>query len=225
MEAGVGGKPFSAVNGVGSIAPADAVPASLPACPALLPGDLWIFAYGSLMWSPEFPFLCAAKGLLRGYRRTFCIYSHRYRGTPQQPGLVLGLDRGGACRGIAYLVAARDVADTLEALWGREMSRLTYQPRLLNVRVQGVVVQALTFVADPRHSSYAGRLSLEQIAARVASCRGARGPNIDYLLNTLRHLDELGMRDERLHRVLLAVEELRRAQSTNDGGLVRHGKI
>lgn len=170
-------------------------------CPVLPDGDLWVFAYGSLMWDPCFPHLEAQPALLRGYHRSFCIWSGRYRGTPENPGLVLGLDRGGACRGIAYRVAESAVADTLALLWAREMSRLTYQPRLVRVTHRSGAVEALAFVADPRRKSYAGRLGDEAIAARIVASAGARGPNIDYLANTLRHLDELGLRDDRLHRI------------------------
>src|SRR6476660_5856371 len=93
-------------------------------CPALPGGDLWVFAYGSLMWDPGFPHVASVPALLRGYHRSFCIWSARYRGTPEQPGLVLGLDRGGACRGIAFRVAEEAVAEVVGILWAREMPRL-----------------------------------------------------------------------------------------------------
>src|SRR5215218_3255850 len=90
-------------------------------CPPLPHGDLWVFAYGSLMWNPEFEYVRSAPAMLRGYHRSFCVYSTRYRGTPEQPGLVLGLDRGGSCRGIAYQIAAAKVERMLHDLWEREM--------------------------------------------------------------------------------------------------------
>ena len=98
-------------------------------------GELWVFGYGSLMWEPGFEFEAAAPALLRGYHRAFCIYSTRNRGTEQQPGLVLGLNRGGACRGMVYRVAASHVNATLDALWLREMGRHTYIPRALPVTI------------------------------------------------------------------------------------------
>ena len=98
-------------------------------------GDLWIFGYGSLMWDPGFPHVDLAPALIFGYHRELCIYSSRWRGTPEQPGLVLGLDRGGACRGIAFRIAAPDVVTSLDALWDREMRRGVYHPRLLRARL------------------------------------------------------------------------------------------
>ncbi len=171
-----------------------------------LPRDeLWIFAYGSLMWDPAFRFENSAPALLRGYHRAFCIYSSRYRGTASAPGLVLGLDRGGACRGRAYRVAAADIPEALEALWLREMRRRVYVPRLLPVGMGSERRMALAFLANRRHDGYAGRLGLEAAAAIIAARRGERGPNVDYLVNTLRHLDALGVHDRHLHDLLAAV--------------------
>jgi len=170
-------------------------------CPELPHGDLWVFGYGSLMWDPGFNFVEAMPALLRGYHRNFCIWSSRYRGTPQRPGLVLGLDRGGACRGMVFRIAHAQVDEVVATLWSREMSRLTYRPRLLRVTASTRALHALAFVADPGHPSYAGRLSETEIASRIVHCKGARGPNIEYLANTLRHLQKLGVQDVRLHRI------------------------
>lgn len=177
-------------------------------CPPLPAGDLWVFGYGSLMWDPGFDYLQSAPAMLRGYHRAFCVYSHRYRGTPERPGLVLGLDRGGCCRGIAFLVADAQVECVLETLWAREMSRLVYRPRLVPVDIGSAKVNALTFVADRDHESYAGRLELAIIARTIADCSGARGPNADYLFNTLRHLDALGIQERRLDEIRRAVQGL-----------------
>jgi len=175
-------------------------------------GDLWIFAYGSLMWDPGFPHVEWAPALVHGYHRALCISSHRWRGTPDRPGLVLGLDRGGACRGIAFRVLAADIDATLGALWAREMRRRIYSPRLLRARLPARDVRALSFVADPRHPEYAGQLAVEETALRVAECCGARGPNIDYLVRTIAHLEELGVRDRYLQQVLAAVQAGDRAK-------------
>jgi len=176
-------------------------------------GDLWVFGYGSLMWDPGFSYARSCSALLRGYHRAFCVYSSRYRGTPEKPGLVLGLNRGGACRGIAYMVAPHQTGNALETLWTREMRRRTYRPRLLQVDAAGERVRALTFVADPAHPSYAGRLPLDEIAALIERGVGARGANIEYLINTLRHLEALGVRDPALCRIHTAVEKIQARRS------------
>jgi len=160
------------------------------------------------MWDPGFPYVRYSPALLRGYHRTFCVYSRRYRGTPKQPGLVLGLARGGACRGVGYLVAPQRVEEALEALWAREMSRRTYQPRLLRVMIEHVPIRALAFIADPAGAAYAGSLPAEEPAALIARGVGARGANVDYLVNTLRHLDQLKVHDPHLHRIFTLVQHL-----------------
>lgn len=154
------------------------------------------------MWDPGFPHVAAEPALLRGYHRAFCIYSSRYRGTVQSPGLVLGLDPGGACKGIVYRIAAADKAAALEALWNREMRRGVYRPRLIPVSTPTARRNALSFVANRTHSGYAGRLEINSAARIIAMCCGERGPNVDYLLNTLRHLDALGVHDHHLHQLL-----------------------
>jgi cation transport protein ChaC len=170
--------------------------------------DLWIFAYGSLMWNPGFPFLQWAPALVYGYHRALCIASNRWRGTPRRPGLVLGLDCGGACRGIAFKVARSDVGNVLDMLWEREMRRHAYRSRLVRTRLPEREVRALTFIADPVQAGYAGPLSVAEAALRVANCRGERGPNLEYLTRTVGHLSELGVRDHFLQRVLAAAQVL-----------------
>jgi cation transport protein ChaC len=161
------------------------------------------------MWDPGFEYVQSAPALLRGYHRAFCVYSVTYRGTPEQPGLVLGLNRGGACRGIGFRIPRANVSDVLASLWAREMSRMVYQPKLLPIEIDARRVDALTFVADPAHEHYAGRLELDRVAETIASCCGARGPNIQYLANTLRHLEALGIEEKNLRKIWLAVERRR----------------
>ena len=171
-------------------------------------GDLWIFGYGSLMWNPGIPFVRWAPALVFGYHRSMCIYSSRWRGTPERPGLVLGLDRGGSCRGIAFRVNASAVPLALETLWDREMRRAVYQPRLVRARLSDGETRVLTFIADPHHTGYAGKLSVAKIAQLVSTCCGDRGPNLEYLRRTVDHLAGLGMRDHRLQRVLAAARSI-----------------
>jgi len=177
--------------------------------PALPAGDLWIFGYGSLMWDPGFTYLKSSAALVRGYHRAFCIYSRRWRGTPERPGLVLGLDRGGTCHGMAFLVAADRISSTLVGLWEREMTSRVYIPRLVKARLPHATVEALAFVADRAHHNYAGRLTLEEVAHHLVTCGGQRGPNLDYLTRTIQHLASFGVEDRRLLRLLAAAHTLR----------------
>lgn len=169
----------------------------------LPPGDLWVFGYGSLMWDPGFEFLEMRTATLFGWHRAFCVRSIHWRGTPERPGLVLGLDQGGSCRGRAYRVAEAIRQPVVDYLFRREMISGVYTPRILAIHPDGLApVKGLTFVADRSHVQYAGKLSPEQTAELVCQGSGARGPCRDYLVNTIRHLDELGIPDGPLHRVL-----------------------
>ncbi len=170
--------------------------------------DLWLFAYGSLMWDPGFPFEEARPALLRGFHRAFCLYSHQYRGTPEKPGLVLGLDVGGACRGIAYRIAARHAKRVMAYLWEREMPNRTYACREVAIRVAGRRVRAYAFVVRRDHPQYAPNLSVTRTVELICQGHGARGACITYLENTVRHLDQLGVPDKRLHELLQKVRAL-----------------
>lgn len=171
----------------------------------------WVFAYGSLMWDPGFPCAEVHPALLRGYHRSLCILSIRNRGTELNPGLVLGLDRGGSCAGRALRVAADRVEATLAYLERREMATASYLPKLLPVRLggserSGERAIALVFVADPQHRQYAGTLPPERSAALVRQGNGAYGSALDYLRNVVGHLDSIGIADGPLHRVLALAE-------------------
>jgi cation transport protein ChaC len=189
-----------------------AVPAEVPTPEeiGLTGGEMWVFGYGSLMWDPGFPYVSRAPAIVHGYHRALCVFSSRWRGTPQRPGLVLGLERGGACRGIAFEVAPAEVEAALKALWAREMRRRVYEPKRLRARLPGRTIQVLAFVANPRHPSYVKELSVEHTARLVATCRGDRGSNVEYLERTVAHLIELGVRDRHLMQVLEAARRLRR---------------
>ena len=171
---------------------------------ACLPrGDLWVFGYGSLMWSPGFRASEKSTALVRGYHRALCILSSRYRGTPEKPGLVMGLCRGGSCWGMAYRVPAVRVCRVLAALWKREMLNKVYKPTLIPVTVApGRRIRALAFVADTAHRQFVRELDLHGRARLVAQGIGQRGYCVDYIRNTLEHMLALGVDDPHLSRVL-----------------------
>lgn len=178
---------------------------------ALPRGDLWVFGYGSLMWSPCFAYRESRLARVHGYHRALCILSTRYRGTHLRPGLVVGLCRGGSCWGMAFRIAAADVRRTLRRLWRREMPRRVYQPRLVPATLSdGRTVRALAFLADPGHPAYVRELDLHGRARLVAQGIGQRGPCIDYIRHTLEHMRAVGVRDPHLERVLHAALTLQR---------------
>jgi cation transport protein ChaC len=186
-------------------------------------GDLWVFGYGSLMWSPCFGYTRKALGRAHGYHRALCILSTRYRGTARKPGLVMGLCRGGSCWGMAYRLHAPGLRRALARLWYREMTRRVYEPRLIPVRIASgrasvKTVRALAFVADPSHPSYVRELDLHGRARLVAQGIGARGPCVDYIRKTLDHMHDVGVRDPHLERILHAALALR-----ENGGHGRSG--
>jgi cation transport protein ChaC len=174
----------------------------------LLPGkgDFWVFGYGSLMWDPGFDHTAAEPALLHGYHRSFCMYSKRHRGTPARPGLVLALDWGGCCRGMAFRVDRRDAEPVLDYLWDREMVRYAYLPRAVHVEVEGERVPGITFVADRHHESYAGRLAPAAAAAVIRAAHGGRGSNRDYLVSTIEHLRVFGITAGPIHELLPLVD-------------------
>jgi|TARA_A100001391_G_scaffold135519_1_gene94226 cation transport protein ChaC len=163
------------------------------------PFSPWVFGYGSLIWRPGFVFERAERALLRGVHRRLCIYSHRHRGTVERPGLVFGLERGGACVGMAFKIAETDWPKVREYLREREQVTgvyvETHRPAKL---ANGELVETLTFVADPKHPQYAGRLTLEEQFALVNGAVGEAGPNVDYVINTARHLKEMGIADRQV---------------------------
>ena len=165
--------------------------------------DLWVFGYGSLMWRPGFDSAENSPALLHGFSRSLCIYSHVYRGTPELPGLVLGLDRGGICHGQAFRVEAENRLPVMDYLRQREQISGVYIESWLGVELaDGRHVEALVYVADPAHKQYAGFLSDEDKAIMVGRASGQAGPNCDYVINTARHLQTMDIRDERLEAVL-----------------------
>ncbi len=192
------------------------------------PGDIWVFGYGSLMWNPQFNHLDMAPALLRGYHRSFCVYSHVWRGTIERPGLVLGLDCGGSCKGQAFHVAAADAAQVLDYLDKRERVTEVYVRRTVPVMVTrardrakdrardranggAVRVMAETYVVDRTHHQYAGKLAAAKAASLILQASGVSGPNHEYLASTVRHLDGMGIKESPLHEIDERVRGLRAA--------------
>jgi cation transport protein ChaC len=183
-------------------------------------GDLWVFGYGSLMWSPGFSYRDKSPARVHGYHRALCILSTRYRGTRRKPGLVMGLCRGGSCWGMAFRVQAGRVRNALLRLWAREMPRRVYAPRLLRVALpSGRQVRALAFLADPTHPAYVRELDLDGRARLVAQGIGQRGRCVDYIRNTLDQMNQVGVRDPHLEHVLHTALALRGRAGNGSRGL------
>jgi glutathione-specific gamma-glutamylcyclotransferase len=165
-------------------------------------GDAWVFAYGSLIWNPMIHVLEARPAMVRGHHRAFCLHSRVNRGTPERPGLVLGLDRGGACAGLAYRIAVDQVEGELRLLWRREMLMGSYRPRWLTVRAaDGARLPALAFLVNRQSTGYAGRLPEAEIVRRLRAAEGLYGTGADYLTATVAGLHRHGLRDRTLERL------------------------
>ncbi len=161
----------------------------------------WVFAYGSLIWNPGFEAEEQVLATLSGYRRAFCMASIVYRGTPEDPGLVLALDKQGqaTCEGLAYKVRAEIAADVLTYLRDRELVSSAYVEAVEHLDLaDGRQVPALCYVMDPTHDQYRGTLTREQQALIIARAAGPAGTNKDYLINTVQSLSRLGLKDEEL---------------------------
>lgn len=166
--------------------------------------DLWVFGYGSLIWNPGFEFLEQKPARLIGEHRSLCIYSMAHRGTPEKPGLVLGLDRGGACRGVVFRVARSRRAETIIYLRGREQVTGVYREVMRSVWIEGDArqrISALAYVADRSHDQYAGRLSFDEQLRLVRQGHGNYGSNDEYVIATVTALEAQGIRDVPLHRL------------------------
>ena len=177
--------------------------------------DLWVFGYGSLMWRPGFDFEESHIGTLDGYHRALCVYSHVHRGTPETPGLVMGLSEGGHCQGMVFRVAAEQRDAVIAYLREREQVTSVYLEEFVPVVIASVTadgqsrtVEAVTYVADTAHRQYAGKLSIEEQVRIVSQGHGQAGPNIDYVLNTVDHLRDIHIEDRTLFDL---ADQLRRA--------------
>ena len=162
---------------------------------------VWLFGYGSLIWNPAFHFTDRLIGTVYGYHRRFCLWTHLGRGCPERPGLVLGLERGGSCRGVAFHIATDAVEEELAIVWRREMLSGAYVPRWVDVRSALGDIRAITFVINHAHERYARFLPDERVAEVISTAEGFLGPCADYLINTVDHLAELGIHDRPLERL------------------------
>lgn len=169
-------------------------------------GRLWVFAYGSLIWRPEFEVASSHISRIYGYHRDFCLHSVEHRGTPERSGLVLGLAPGGACRGVLFEVPANRALQAVADLDERELATTAYIPRALKVDSVYGPVAARAYVCDRAHWQFAGRLSVAEAAARIVGAVGRYGRNEDYVLQTVNALRERGIHDERLEAISAAVE-------------------
>lgn len=160
----------------------------------------WVFGYGSLMWNPGFATPETQPARLQGWHRAFCIYSEHYRGTPEQPGLILGLLPGGACRGLAHRLPAAAYDEVRRYLIHREIDNDgVYEETVRPIHLDdGRTVPALVYLADRKHRQFAGKLPLATAVALVRRGRGATGTNLDYVLNTVAHMGDLGLHDPAL---------------------------
>jgi cation transport protein ChaC len=163
---------------------------------------IWIFAYGSLIWRPEFDYDDKTCGIVYGFHRSLCLWSTMYRGTPEYPGLVLGLEHGGCCRGVVFRIPGDCVVKELRALWRREMVTGSYIPRWVDVRANrhGHItrLKAISFIMDRQAKGYAGELSHDALVNIVRKAKGERGTCAEYVLATVKCLDEHGIHDRHL---------------------------
>ena len=168
------------------------------------PGDpIWLFAYGSLIWKPEVPHEEERVARAHGWHRSFCLKMTRWRGSKEQPGLMLGLDRGGACQGLALRLPAGDPREQLGKLFRREMTAKpsTYTPRWLKLSTDSGALRGLGFVINPKGRAYSGRLSDEEVAGTLACACGHWGSGADYLHNAVTNLELRGIHDRHLWRL------------------------
>ncbi|HET8997498.1 MAG TPA: gamma-glutamylcyclotransferase [Acetobacteraceae bacterium] len=163
--------------------------------------DVWLFGYGSLMWNPAIDYAEHRAGAVRGWHRRFCLWLHMGRGSPDNPGLMLALDRGGSCAGMLFRIPAAEARSELLLAWRRELFSGAYRSRWVTAQTDTGPVRAATFVVNRAHPRYAGRLEEPAVAERLASAAGELGSCAAYLRATLGALGELGLRDRGLERL------------------------
>jgi cation transport protein ChaC len=165
---------------------------------------IWLFGYGSLIWRPELDYDERVCARVFGFHRRLCLRSVLNRGTPDCPGLVAGLDRGGSCFGVIYRLPAATVHTQLEQLWEREMFMGSYEARWLpchRLDRNSARVSALAFVVRQDAPNYCGALSEHELVDILARACGRYGTSLEYLQRTVESLRALGLRDPHLERL------------------------
>lgn len=162
------------------------------------PGRIWVFAFGSLIWNPAFRFVERRTARIYGFHRQFCLWSRAGRGSPERPGLMLSLESGGSCLGVAYRLERRQAATELDVVWRREMFTMSYRPVWTMARTSKGPEPVIAFSANREHERYVPGLEDEVIARYLATGAGPMGRCCDYLFDTVAHLRQLGIRDRRL---------------------------
>lgn len=173
-----------------------------------VPGDVWFFVYGSLMWNPGFQPKEKRKALLRGWHRRFCVASTEFRGTPKKPGLSLGLDCGGSCRGLALCIAESDRDEVFTYIEKREMKEKIYKCRKVEVSTEVAKIFAYTLIVDRNHKLYVASKEIDKIVYQIKEAKGIKGKNKDYLKSTVKHLQRLEINDKSLHTILKRVDNV-----------------
>lgn len=194
----------------------DSVAATMAARPpeADAVDGVWVFGYGSLLWNPCVPVAQWAVMRIHGFHRDFRIRLTYGRGSPDAPGLMLGLAPGGSCVGMGLRITGDDLDHELLMVWRREMLTGVYRPCWVRLRGETGCVPAVTFVTNPRHRCYCGRLDEDEKVRLLATGSGMLGSSARYLDNTVAQLDEQGIHDRHLHRLQARVAERLAAGST-----------
>ena len=169
------------------------------------PARVWVFGYGSLIWNPAFHFAERRTAFIYGYHRQFCLWAWAGRGSPQQPGLMLAMERGGSCHGVAYRLHRRQTESELDVVWRREMGAMAYLPIWVKVRTPQGIEHAVAFIANRAHERYIADLDQRETTRLLANGSGPLGHCRDYLYDTVAHLRALGIRDRRMEALEIHV--------------------
>jgi|RhiMethySRZTD1v2_1073278.scaffolds.fasta_scaffold73244_4 cation transport protein ChaC len=171
-------------------------------------GSVWVFGYGSLMWNPAFHFAEERTARIHGFHRQFCLWARSGRGSPERPGLMLSIESGGSCNGVAYRIARHAVKTELDILWRREMRSLSYRPLWVTAHTQKGAEQAIVFAVNRSHERYVPGLDAKTVVRYLANGAGLNGTCCEYLFDTVDHLRRLGIRDERMENLAWDVRAL-----------------